>query len=276
MPDVRQSTLAALTAILIGGTLYSVAFNTFLDTSDPLLTSLPHPQHALSYFARKQNILNQLFIKKSWGWTTAAFIALWTTSPREARTRGRFYKWVVATTVWLLFTTWFFGPAVGERVTALSGGQCVVRMPSGILVPVPSSYCVTREALSPATHPDIFPVAVVVPDGDWRTRPKLVRGHDISGHVFLLTMSSLFLADQLHATIALPNPTTIHSFAILTVCGLVSLWMFATYTTSVYFHTPIEKLTGYLVGVAGFLCTQLPFLQDPTPVEMNVEAGRRD
>ena len=27
--------------------------------------------------------------------------------------------------------------------------------------------------------------------------------------------------------------------------GLVAIWLFALGTTSVYFHTPLEKLTGY-------------------------------
>ena len=37
MVDIRHYTFAAITAILLAGTVYSLVYDTYLDTSDPLL-----------------------------------------------------------------------------------------------------------------------------------------------------------------------------------------------------------------------------------------------
>ncbi len=140
MPDIRRITFVSLSCVLLFGTIYSVAYHTYLDTSDPLvaLARVPHPLAESSYFARKDNILNTLFIKKAWGWTTAVFVALLLTAPtpqgssrRTMSLRERLGKWAAATGVWLLFVVWFFGPGVMERVMSLSGAECVLRVPSG-------------------------------------------------------------------------------------------------------------------------------------------------
>ena len=66
----RRLTLSLLFVALALGTAYSVLFETYLDTSDPYLASLVrHPAHDRSYFARKRNVLNTLFVKRAWGWT---------------------------------------------------------------------------------------------------------------------------------------------------------------------------------------------------------------
>jgi hypothetical protein len=69
--------------------------------------------------------------------------------------------------------------------------------------------------------------------------PCLRRGHDVSGHVFLLTLGVLFLADQLrqahHARL----------YARVAVGALVGLWVFSLWITSVYFHSPAEKISGF-------------------------------
>ena len=83
MPIFPRKTIIALSTIVLFGTAYSVVYSTYLDTSNPLLTHLPHPLHKTHYFASKKNLLNVLFIKKLWGWTSAAFLALYFTSPKE-------------------------------------------------------------------------------------------------------------------------------------------------------------------------------------------------
>ncbi|KAH8119603.1 inositol phospholipid synthesis and fat-storage-inducing TM-domain-containing protein [Phellopilus nigrolimitatus] len=278
MPDLRRITFVALSSVLLLGTIYSVVHHTYLDTSDPLV-ALGHVKHALhdySYFARKSNVLNTVFIKRAWGWTTAAFVALWATYPLahgrqrlgEASLRKRLVKWLAATGVWLVFTSWFFGPAVFERLTSFSGGECVVRLPSGKVHTVPMSYCHDRTILSPTTHPDLFFVPPLALDeelfANWTTKPRLMKGHDVSGHIFLLTMSLLFLADMIRPSLQLPAQmrSMAHNLALLGTGALMSIWVFSIFTTSVYFHTPFEKLTGYLLGVAGYLFTQLPYFQD--------------
>lgn len=282
MPDVRRITFVSLSSILLLGTFYSVAHHTWLDTSDPLLalSRAPHPLHETHYFARKDNLLNTIFIKQAWGWTSAALLALAFTVPpppsatadagrknrnastngsREMRTGTRLKRWAAATAVWLAFTTWFFGPALLSRVTAASGGECVVRLPSGAVLSVPADYCNAPTLLSPATHPDVFasapiplvPLSEAQTEGGWSTIPRLMRGHDVSGHVFLLTLSLLVLADAVTPALTLPQRALVssrtpgHWYATLGACLLMLVWLFALLTTAIFFHSPFEKFTGY-------------------------------
>ncbi|THH29936.1 hypothetical protein EUX98_g4244 [Antrodiella citrinella] len=87
-------------------------------------------------------------------------------------------------------------------------------------------------------------------------------------------MSVLFLADQLrHSFKRMPSSSSggrddqvswppLHIWAVLWNIALVVVSVFCLYTTSVYFHTPFEKLTGFLLGVFGFALTQIPILLD--------------
>ncbi|PCH43810.1 hypothetical protein WOLCODRAFT_76013 [Wolfiporia cocos MD-104 SS10] len=284
MPDARIAALVTITSVVLFGTIYSVANNTYLDTSNPLLTHLPHPLHSTHYFASKANPLNVYYIKRIWGWTILAFLAHFLTSPRVVRTKERFFQFLAATAFWIGFTTWFFGPAVFDRLVASTGGECVVSLPSGAMFNVPNEYCYTKSTISAVTHPALFPASLLLPDDSWHTRPRLRRGHDVSGHIFLLTMSTLFLVDQLRTSFGSSSNgstesarlqwTPYHKWAVVLNLTVIATSLFAMYTTSVYFHTPFEKLTGYLLGVAGFAVTQLPVFQ-PTP-EAAVITNRED
>ncbi|KIY67173.1 hypothetical protein CYLTODRAFT_338581, partial [Cylindrobasidium torrendii FP15055 ss-10] len=268
--DARVSSIAAVSAIVIFGTLYSVAYDTYMDTSNPFISHLPHHLASTTYFASKSNWLNVYFIKYSWGWTTAAFFLLWSTSPPSARTTSRLAKWAVETAIWVAFTSWFFGPALVERFVVASGADCYLNLPSGELLTVPHEFCFNKAAIRPAEHPELFEAASLTtsfPDM-WRARPRFRKGHDISGHIFLLTMSTLFLVDQLRATLNRRGGTVSarHTYAIWANVGLVLLWMFAICTTSLYFHTAFEKFSGLLVGLAAFGVSQIPsLLSTPTP-----------
>lgn len=260
--DVRYAAFGGITAILLFGTLYSVAYDTYLDTSNPVLTHLPHHLHATHYFANKSNILNSYFVKRAWGWTSAAFLALWLTSPPHKRTVHRVVKWGVETAVWLVFTSWFFGPALLERLTVASGGECTATLQSGTVFTVPYEYCLTRTAISWETHPFLFTGSFAesslwTPDDRLPVLPRLRKGHDVSGHVFLLTMSALFLVDQIRVSLCARTWSLAHASAVVFNIVLVAIWLVAIFTTSVYFHSPFEKFTGYLLGVAGYMVTLL-------------------
>ena len=245
--DTRTVALATVTGVLLFGTVYSVQYNTSLDTSNPLLIHLPHPLQSTHYFANKSSWLNVLFIKKAWGWTSAAFFFLCLTSPPNVQTKERIFKWLAATAIWAIFTSWFFGPAVFERVIALSGGECVLSLPAGGVIPLSKEYCLHKTRLSPSTHPSLFATPFIVPADNWAATPRLKRGHDISGHVFLLTLSILFLADQLRFSFQRGSHAwgRLHTWAVGANVALVAIWLFANYTTSLYFHTVFEKFTGY-------------------------------
>lgn len=248
MTDIRFILWLTISCIVLYGTAYSVRNNTYLDTSNPLLAHLPHPLGHTHYFASKSNFLNRYFIKMAWGWTSTAFFLLWFTSPSNTRTSGRMTKWVMETGVWLMFTTWFFGPPLLERVVIASGGECLLSLPSGDQITIPTEYCFSRSLLSPTSHPQLFQTSSFqsfVPPLDWRAMPRLRRGHDVSGHIFLLSMSVLFLADQLRYVLQSRQRSTWHSMAIGANVALIATWLFASWTTSLYYHAPFEKFTGY-------------------------------
>ncbi|KAF9451971.1 hypothetical protein P691DRAFT_756852 [Macrolepiota fuliginosa MF-IS2] len=261
MTDPRKAAFAVLTAVVLFGTAYSVVYGTYLDTSNPLFSGLPHPLGHSHYFASKSNFINVYFIKKAWGWTSLLFFLSWITSPPRVRTGHRAIKWAVATSVWVIFTMWFFGPSLLDRAIVASGGACVLRGPSGTFVDLPVEVCYSGTIVRPSSHPHFFAAIndVVPVPMDWQDLPRLRRGHDISGHIFLLTMSTLFLADQLRPSLCAPNWTPGHRLAIVGNILLIGIWLFASCTTSVYFHSPLEKITGFLLGVGGFWLTQLGF-----------------
>jgi hypothetical protein len=260
-----------LSALILGGTIYSLINNTSLDTSDPILAHLPHPSAEHSYFARKSNLFNQLFVKKAWGWTSAAFFALWFTSPSYLRKGGRVAEWAIATAIWSLFTMWFFGPGLFQRFVALTGGQCVVVLPPSPdamsnIATVPVEFCQLGQPVSPITHPTLFASGLLSSrlshthslDPKWRAIPKLYSGHDISGHIFLLTMSIFFLAEQISISLPLvypwldPVPGTVqrrgselHKIVVKASIVLLGIWFLMSLTTAMYFHNAFEKISGF-------------------------------
>lgn len=66
-----------------------------------------------SYFARKDNFINVLFLKFAWGWTSLAFIAHATRVPQKI---GPTARYAVATIWWYLVTQWCFGPPIMDKV----------------------------------------------------------------------------------------------------------------------------------------------------------------
>jgi len=59
--------------------------------------------------------------------------------------------------------------------------------------------------------------------------------------------------------------SALHYIAIMTNITLIAVWFFGVYTTSIYFHSPLEKITGFLLGIAAFGFTQLPFVKTRFP-----------
>ncbi|KAI1426962.1 inositol phospholipid synthesis and fat-storage-inducing TM-domain-containing protein [Xylaria sp. FL1777] len=265
--------LAVYPTILVFGTLFSVL--------SPETRSAPydaarqsHVQaQAPSYFARKDNLFNVLFVKRGWLWVTVAFLAFVAThttfrsvnnnssSRKLARAATR---WALVTGWWILVTQWCFGPPLIDRGFRFTGGRCEM----------------ARDAVSAGTadQKELFTAAACrTAGGSWSG------GHDISGHVFLLVLGSCFLAQEVfwvivragskiagsgddravvmgdgalkgagveaeHTAEAHERHLGVGGRFALGVVGL-SLWMLLM--TAVYFHTWFEKFTGLLVASTG-------------------------
>jgi len=97
------------------------------------------------------------------------------------------------------------------------------------------------------------------PPGTWSGRPKLYSGHDVSGHIFLLTLCTFFLADQIDLSLN-PRPAIIsrsHAIALNAALALLGIWWWMSLMTAVYFHNPMEKITGFVLGAIAFAITQI-------------------
>ena len=173
-------------------------------------------------------------MKYSWGWTSLAFIFHFISSPPSTSSRSsRLIAYGLCTATWLVFTTWFFGAGLGDRLIALSGGRCAITVPaewgleprvvrhllppgfensgafargsstgSPFLLPLPASFCSSNIALTASTHPGLFAVLkdFLQPSILSRTRmprPRWHKGFDISGHAFLLTLAAMLLTREL-------------------------------------------------------------------------------
>ncbi|KAF3928973.1 hypothetical protein ABW19_dt0201255 [Dactylella cylindrospora] len=221
----------------------------------------PNGQSA-SYFSRKGNIFNVMFVKRGWLWTTIAFLIhvfnLRHPNKSQARVKA-LTRWGLATVAWILVTQWFFGPPLMDRTFVLTGGACQPRLNEGLdTFSTGRKFAVTvEEAFTSAT--------CKVAGGSWSG------GHDLSGHTFMLTHASLFLwseilpkiVDSWWGTSITPRNASllaaewygVHWF----VWCILGLWWWMLLMTSVYFHTWPEKVTGWLVALVqwGVLYTYL-------------------
>lgn len=254
-------------------------------------TILLPPHHALNYWANRKNIANQIFVKKAWLWTTIAwalqlfFLRLTPASPTttsavngtpaqatiSSPVSTSVRRYLIATLLWALFANWFFGPPLSERILTATGAVCV---PGGDpnQSPVEDLYCRTRTPLSSASHPALFA-------SNSATR-KSIRamwkgGHDISGHTFIMVLSSLLLLEDVAPYLAVllrgsalaglfgKQPTRGNAgsvrwtrsayVAVGASVGLVALWSWMLLNTAIYFHTPQEKVSGLVVGLLAWL-----------------------
>jgi hypothetical protein len=260
---LEAAILAIYPATLILGSLFSL-LNADARSAPYNATSQSHdPKFAPSYFAQKSNLFNQIFVKKGWFWITVSyFLFLFThasTGPSYTptitpkRIRG-VLRWGIVTIWWIFVTQWFFGPAIIDRGFTMTGGQCELLQEA-------------KEGNIPMSAERQFytGMACKAVGGKWKG------GHDISGHVFLLVLGSMFLLEEvLHVVLrsakAKEERTIIMSDGavksaeveaeipsgapelgqwdlgvkvVLSVSGL-SLWMLLM--TAAYFHTWFEKV----------------------------------
>ena len=81
-------------------------------------------------------------------------------SQSETRSGTRLKRWAAATAVWLVFTTWFFGPTLLSRIRRASGGECALRLLSGDV------HC-------PHCSGDVLRAAAAAKLSSWSATPRL-------------------------------------------------------------------------------------------------------
>lgn len=244
------------------------------------------------YFANKRNIFNRVFVKQGWAWTSlVTFIYLATvyldgnhkSKPGPPASSGQaekvdknevwegFRKWGLATVYWSYLTqsTWFIffsGPSVSHHILTATGAQCM--------------RAAANVADGKGGNAEFVVVEGKVQDCKGSEGMYWDGGHDVSGHTFLLIHASLLLVTlTTPSLIRLPSsmkyhynsifapstsssstrPTGIMSgsqtAATLLAVALVGLWWWMLLMTSIHFHTPGEKFTGFLFALAGWYLT---------------------
>jgi hypothetical protein len=253
------------------------------------------PNQPHNYFAGKRNLVNLYFVKIGWFWTTLAFTFLQATARPPASSKQRHYtqaitRFALITTIWYLVTQWFFGPALVDRSFTITGGHCEAPTPIHDLSDV-------KAAIS---FPTIGSSTVCkASGGHWRG------GHDISGHVFMLVLSSasliyeLYIADS-HSAHPHVSPAAaaklahemteeerkavggwesetaarIRVYARYFMWGVVALDFWMIMMTAIWFHTWLEKLSGLLIAAAAIWGVY--FLPEAVPAWKALVGGLSD
>lgn len=291
-------------ATLLLGSLFSVLSPTaqgsrgqppLTQPAGPLAPSLAADLHIsespVNYFARKNNIFNIYFVKIGWLWTTLAFASLLIAQPAfhysaslpPSQQHARFRRMVqaitryaLATTVWYLMTQWFFGPAIIDRSFVITGGKCQEIIKQAEEVSSLSSSSQLETVFSAA--------ACKAAGGLWGG------GHDISGHVFMLVLTTSLLAFEAIGVGAFSfgsradgdgsrerkasDPTDmrtgeqddgsslVRTWSLRFVWGVVGLGWWMLFMTAIWFHTWLEKVSFYLMRLILVLfANNLFFLQ---------------
>ncbi|KAF7543839.1 hypothetical protein G7Z17_g10410 [Cylindrodendrum hubeiense] len=266
---IERLFLAVFPVVLVFGTVYSVLSpETRAARYDPVSQSHSQdPTAAPSYFAQKSNVFNVFFVKRGWAWITGAFAAFVFTHPSTAVAPRRLrasLRWVAVTSLWFFVTQWCFGPPIIDRGFRWTGGRCEFANREVEMGDTSIGEMVTSMACKAA-------------GGKWKG------GHDISGHVFLLTLGTAFLMQEVgwpilrwsgwlteersvvmsdgalksaHVEAQEPvgqgagrPPLGLGGNFALGVMGL-NVWMLLM--TAIYFHTWFEKFTGLLTATTAF------------------------
>lgn len=230
----------------------------------------------LPYFADKRNLFNRYFVKFAWAWSLLAAFAhilareLFPAQPSTTGTStaptghdskqkdspGRrllvdALRWSTASFWWYFLTqkTWFFGtgPSVAHRLLVLTGAQCV---PHSALA-TDQSAATTGQQQTPNLAATAAPAASTTER--CANGMYFSGGHDVSGHTFLLVLSTLLLFETVRSSTrhfsqgsALPLP---HFVTMALAYVLMTLWIGMLAATSLFFHSPAEKMSGLAFGL---------------------------
>lgn len=169
-----------------------------------------------SVFASKNNLINLIFVKWGWLWTSMVFFSnlffdqgiMRLKLPTDRRQLARSLSiWVASTVIWYFITqSLLVAPSVIDHAFMFTGGQC--------------------------SEPNIF-----TREQCRTTGGKWEDGHDISGHVFMLIHASMLLWTQY------PFRQTTLTWILLVI------WWWMLLMTCLYYHTLAEKISGLIVGL---------------------------
>jgi hypothetical protein len=268
--NIEAAILAVYPLTLVLGSLYSLISPATRASPYSAATQSHVQELAPSYFAKKTNLFNQLFVKRGWFWVTVSYFLFLFTHPSTGPSRyptltpkriQGVVRWSMVTIWWILVTQWCFGPPIIDRGFLLTGGQCE-------LVQEANEGKVEMDD----TRQFVTNMACKAVGGKWKG------GYDISGHVFLLVLGSMFLIEEVLYVLlrsanvkeertVIMNDGAVKSAEIETqagevtaprasgkldlgvkiVLGVAGLCLWMLLMTAAYFHTWFEKVCTVIV-----------------------------
>ncbi|ODV86192.1 hypothetical protein CANARDRAFT_197102 [[Candida] arabinofermentans NRRL YB-2248] len=229
-----------------------------------------------NYFTSKSNFFNVLFVKVGWFWNTLIYILLILDvqfgkfNTRLARDTSKLTKSLkrfgIVTLLWFFYSQWFFGMPLMDKIFILTGGSCYN---------IPETIKGIRDYGKPITNTvvgNLYSSNDVSSFTCRRLKGKWYGGHDPSGHIYLLSLSSMFLLIECFEFYNLNDlimqlqnfKSTILNlyntkkfeylkqllleYPLIWVGLLIGLWFWMLLMTSIYFHSLIEKLFGLMFG----------------------------
>lgn len=194
--------------------------------------------HSTSYFAHSRNVFNLIFVKNGWLWTSLVFwVHLYRLRDDTRSKLQAVLRWIIATFLWMLVTQWAFGAPLTDRTMIWTGGVCALAK-KGVETDIDLGQ--TTEKLAALTNK-----ACRAANGHWEG------GHDLSGHVFILTHSSLFIWYEILPVLLKHSQHSNHK-STKAAFALLGGWWWMLLMTAAYFHTWKEKLTGLITGLTGW------------------------
>lgn len=235
-------------------------------------------EEVYNYYNNKNNVFNQVFVKRGWFWTTVVLVAFYGvifTSPNHSYIQHAPYshrmhllrrtlvRYLVMTVWWVLFTQWCFGLPLMDKVFVYTGGKCA-NVPAAAVAGMEAFFTSTSSpTAAAAAAPAVYESNKITSYMCRRLQGTWQGGHDPSGHVFLLTHSSLYLFHEMlpywdwsRARAAVTNFRShnglvrelVLALPHLVVALLIGLWWFMLLMTNIYFHSVGEKFVGLMFG----------------------------
>ena len=238
-----------------------------------------------NYIKRKDNIFNVIFVKRGWGWTTAAVITFYllllynkngsrwhSNQEKIIAVRKALFRYAFLTTWWVLFTQWCFGVPIMDKIFLWTGGLCKDVSYDKLFSYKPflrnsEPYLSAQGSVGETNEVSSYMCRKL--KGQWHG------GHDPSGHVFLLAQSSLYLFfecsvfwrswlvffrhtksffDRIRTTGLDLNLFSLtfdyfHNNPESVLVVFISLWLSMLFMTNIYFHFLFEKIAGLLFSL---------------------------
>lgn len=213
-----------------------------------------------NYFTSKGNLFNRFFVKFGWFWTIITYInILFRKKLCSNRNTTTLFKSItrvlIITSGWYLFTQWFFGLPIMDRIFILTGGKCDNISESNVPHQMKSLLQKSLSDPNNYTSSTISSATCRIIRGSWGG------GHDPSGHIFLLTVSINLLVwetvelwtDESEIINKLSNVSSLKMLLVepIFITGFMVLLELMTFLmTIIKYHTLSEQLGGFIFAVA--------------------------